>query len=219
MLPDRVAFSEVLLEVCRWTDFADAFTHLSEGRARAKDLHISVCAVLMAEACNISLTDVAQPSVPALSYNRLSWVSQNYVRAETIAAANERLLSVYRSIPLVQNLGDGHIATVDGMRFQVPVRSIHTGPNPRYFARGRGVTWLNYMSDQFAGLHAIVVPGTLRDSLMILDGLLELQPPGDGGPTMIITDQASYFRPDLRPVLAPRKLSQNCLALRGVGSG
>jgi hypothetical protein len=81
------------------------------------------------------------------------------------------------------------------------------------------VTWLNYMSDQFAGLHAIVVPGTLRDSLMILDGLLELQPPGDGGPTMIITDQASYFRPDLRPVLAPRKLSQNCLALRGVGSG
>jgi hypothetical protein len=102
MLPDRVAFSEVLLEVCRWTGFADAFSHLSEGRARAKDLHISVCAVLMAEACNISLTEVAQPSVPALSYNRLSWVSQNYVRAETIAAANERLLSVYRSIPLVQ---------------------------------------------------------------------------------------------------------------------
>jgi TnpA family transposase len=42
------------------------------------------------------------------------------------------------------------------------------------------------------GLHAIVVPGTLRDPLMILDGLLELQPPGYGGPTMIITDQASY---------------------------
>ena len=54
------------------------------------------------------------------------------------------------------------------------------------------MTWLNYMSDQFSGLHAIVVPGTLCDSLMILDGLLELQPPGDGGPTMIITDQASY---------------------------
>lgn len=78
------------------------------------------------------------------------------------------------------------------MRFRVPVRSIHAGPNPRYFDTGRGVTWLNYMSDQFAGLHAIVVPGTLRDSLVTLDGLLELQPPGAGGPTMIITDQASY---------------------------
>ena len=31
LLPDRVAFSEILLEVCHWTNFADAFTHLSEG--------------------------------------------------------------------------------------------------------------------------------------------------------------------------------------------
>jgi Tn3 transposase DDE domain len=82
----------VLLEVCRWTGFADAFTHLSEGRARAEDLHISVCAMLLTEACNISLNEVAQPSLPALSPNRLAWVSQNYVRAETIAAANEHLL-------------------------------------------------------------------------------------------------------------------------------
>ena len=147
------------MEVCRWTGFADAFTHLSEGRARAEDLHISVCAVLLAEACNISLAEVAQPRRPgARPPTGSSWVSQNYVRAETIAAANELLLDVYRRIPLVEALGDGHIATVDGMRFRVPVRSIHTGPNPRYFARGRGVTWLNYMSDQFAGLHAIVVP-------------------------------------------------------------
>ncbi|MGZ6617737.1 MAG: Tn3 family transposase, partial [Solirubrobacteraceae bacterium] len=182
----------MLLEVCRWTGFADAFIHLSEGRARAEDLHISTCAVLLAEACNISLTEIAQPDVAALSYNRLAWVSQNYVRVETIATANEHLLALYRRIPLVQVLGDGHIATVDGMRFRVPVGSIHTGPNPHYFARGRGVTWLNYMSDQSAGLHAIVVHGTLRDSLMILDGLLELQPPGLGGPTIIITDQAAY---------------------------
>lgn len=192
LLPDRVAFSEILLEVCHWTDFADAFTHLSEGRARVEDLHVSVCAVLLAEACNISLHDVAHPGVPALTYARLSWVSQNYVRAETIAAANELLLKAHARIPLVEALGDGHIATVDGMRFRVPVRSIYAGPNPRYFATGRGVTWLNYMSDQFAGLHAIVVPGTLRDSLVTLDGLLELQPPGAGGPTMIITDQAAY---------------------------
>ena len=193
MLPDRVAFSGSApggLPLDRFR--RRVHPPQRRPRARVKDLHISVCAVLLAEACNISLTDVAHPSVAARSYNRLSWVSQNYVRAETIAAANDLLLSVYRSISLVQSLGDGHITTVDGMRFQVPVGSIHTGPNPRYFARGRGVTWLNYMSDQFTGLHAIVVPGTLRVSLMILDGLLELQPPDDGGPTIIITDQASY---------------------------
>ena len=68
------------------------------------DLHVSVCAVLLAEACKISLTEVAQPSMLALSYNRLAGVRQNYVRAETIAAANEHLLGVYAHIPLVQDV-------------------------------------------------------------------------------------------------------------------
>jgi NAD(P)-dependent dehydrogenase (short-subunit alcohol dehydrogenase family) len=112
MLPTRVPFSEVLLEVCSWTGFAEGFTHLSERQTRTMDLHASVCAVLFAEACNIALSEVAHPSIPALGYSRLSWVEQNYVRAETIAAANERLLDAYRKIPLVQVLGDGHIATV-----------------------------------------------------------------------------------------------------------
>jgi TnpA family transposase len=37
------------------------------------------------------------------------------------------------------------------------------------------VTYYNFSSDQFTGFHAIVIPGTLRDSLFILDGLLEQQ--------------------------------------------
>ncbi|MFZ0379235.1 MAG: Tn3 family transposase [Solirubrobacteraceae bacterium] len=78
MLPSRVAFSEVLLEVCRWTGFADAFTHLSEGLARAQDLHISICAVLLAEACNIGLAEVANPGIPALAPSRLSWVTPDH---------------------------------------------------------------------------------------------------------------------------------------------
>src|ERR1700737_2375123 len=41
--------------------------------------------------------------------------------------------------------------------------------------RHRGVTYYNFSSDQFTGFHAIVIPGTLRDSLFILDGLLEHQ--------------------------------------------
>jgi hypothetical protein len=30
------------------------------------------------------------------------------------------------------------------------------------------VTWLNAVNDQFAGIGAVVVPGTVRDSLYIL---------------------------------------------------
>ena len=52
------------------------------------------------------------------------------------------------------------------------------------------MTWLNAVNDQVAGIGAMVVPGTPRDSLYILDTLLNL----DAGPKpeMIATDEASY---------------------------
>ncbi|TOG38311.1 hypothetical protein CGJ02_25325 [Vibrio parahaemolyticus] len=49
MIPP-VDLTELLLEVDAWTSFTLEFTHVRESEARAQGLHISVCAVLMAEA-------------------------------------------------------------------------------------------------------------------------------------------------------------------------
>lgn len=72
----------------------------------------------------------------------------------------------------------------------VPVRTLDAGPNPRYFGQGRGVTWLNAINDQVAGIGAVVVTGTIRDSLHVLDVIMNR----DGGPrpAVIATDTASY---------------------------
>jgi hypothetical protein len=43
--------------------------------------------------------------------------------------------------------GGGLVTGIDGMRFVVPVRSIHARPNPKYFGRRRGATWLNMLND------------------------------------------------------------------------
>jgi len=91
LLP-RVDLPDVLLEVAGWTGFLGEFTHVSEGAARAEDLGVSICAVLVAEACNIGLEPVVQASNPALSRARLSWVDQNYIRGDTITAAAARFV-------------------------------------------------------------------------------------------------------------------------------
>jgi TnpA family transposase len=189
MLP-RVDLPELLLEVHQSTGFADEFTHVGEGGARVEDLHKSVCAVLIAEACNVGLEALVKPDDPALTRSRLSWVAQNYFRAETLTKANARLVDAQASIPLTEVWGGGELASVDGLRFVVPVRTINAGPNPKYFGRGRGITYLNYMSDLSTGFHGMVVPGTLRDSLFLLDGLLENQTGLD--PNEITADTAGY---------------------------
>jgi TnpA family transposase len=178
-LPE-VDLPDVLLEIAARTGFHDAFTHLGERDAKVDGFTTSLCAVLVAEACNIGLEPLLQPEDPALRRARLSWVAQNFVRDETIAAANARLVAAQNMLPIARLWGDGEIASADGVRFVVPSRAVHAGPNPRYFGIGRGITYYNLMSDQFTGLNAVVVPGTLKDSLVILGLLLgqetELEP-------------------------------------------
>ena len=113
--------------------------------------------------------------VPALTRSRLSWVQQNYIRSDTLAAANAKLVEFQSEIPLALAWGGGEVASADGLRFVVPVRTINARPNSKYFGTERGITYYNFTSDQFTGFHGIVIPGTLRDSMFVLDGLLEQQ--------------------------------------------
>jgi hypothetical protein len=127
MLP-RVDLPELILEIAARTGFTGAFTHISEQTARATDLHISLCAVLMAEACNTGLEPLIRGDVPALKRDRLSWIDQNYIRDDTLRAANTMLVAAQSRLALAQHWGGGEVASADGMRFVVPVRTVHAGP-------------------------------------------------------------------------------------------
>lgn len=170
-----VDLPEILLEISTRTGFTDAFTHLTERTARAQDLSTSLCAVLLAEACNTGPEPLVRHDVPALRRERLAWVNQNYLRDDTLTAANAVLVASQNRVPLAHAWGGGEVASADGMRLVVPVHTVHAGPNPKYFGYGKGVTWYNLMSDQCSGLNAITVPGTLRDSLVLLAVVLEQQ--------------------------------------------
>ncbi|MFI5809075.1 Tn3 family transposase [Streptomyces sp. NPDC051561] len=189
MLP-KIDLPDLLFEVNGWTGFLDAFVHLGDGRTRMKDLARSMVALLVSEACNIGMTPVINPGYEALTRSRLVHVDQYYLRADTIAAANAALIEAQARVPIVQFWGKGLLASVDGLRFVVPTRTINAAPSPKYFAKKKGITWLNAINDQVIGIGQMVVPGTPRDSLFILDALLNL----DGGvkPEMVATDNASY---------------------------
>jgi TnpA family transposase len=186
----RVDLPEIMLEIAARTGFTDAFTHLTERAARAADLMTSLCAVLLAQACNTGLEPFASQDIAPLRRDRLTWVDQNYVRDETLIEANAILVATQNQIALARLWGGGDVASADGMRFVVPVRTVHAAPNPKYFGMGKGVTWYNLLSDQRTGLNAITVPGTLRDSLVLLAVVLEQQT--ELQPTRIMTDTGAY---------------------------
>jgi hypothetical protein len=190
MLPE-IDLPELVLEVMSWVaGFTEAFTHASGNDARVADLGLSVAGVLCANAMNVGFKPVTSPGVPALTRDRLRHVDQNYVRLDTLAAANTALVEAQAEIRLAQVWGGGLLASIDGIRFVVPVRSIHARPSPKFFGRKRGITWLNMLNDQSAGLAAKVLSGTPRDSLNVID-VVQLQR-GGKVPEAIITDTGSY---------------------------
>lgn len=125
-----------------------------------------------------------------MTESRLSHVDQNYLHADNHALGNARFIAYQDGIAVARTWGGGLVASVDGLRFVVPVHSLHSAPAPQYFGFKRGMTWLNAVNDQVMGIGATIVPGAPRDSPYILDALLNL----DGGPKpeMIVTDQGSY---------------------------
>jgi TnpA family transposase len=185
----KVDLPDAILEIMQRTQFAQDFTHLSERQARVENFDASLGAVLVAKACNIGFEPLIRSGVPALSRDRLSWLSQNFIRTETIAAANAKIVAAHNALPIVKLWGAGDVVSADGMRFEAPADAIHAGPNPKYYLE-RGVTWYNMLSDQFSGLNATVVPGTLRDSLVILALLLEQETELE--PVEVMTDTAAY---------------------------
>jgi len=104
LLP-RIDLPELILEIAARTGFTKAFTHLSERTARESDLHVSLCAVLMAEACNTGMKPLIRGDVPDLKRDRLSWVDQNYIRDNTLEAANAILVSAQSRIALASLWG------------------------------------------------------------------------------------------------------------------
>jgi len=123
----RIDLPDALLEIQARTGFAQEFTHLSEGNARVADLPTSLCAILLAQACNVGLETVVQPGVPALTQDRLLWVQQNYLRAETLLRANARLVEAQSRLPLAQRWG--------GRRSRLRRRAALPGADPHHQRR------------------------------------------------------------------------------------
>jgi len=127
MVP-KVDVGEVILEVMSWLPgFVAAFTAASGGETRLADLDVTIAAALTAHALNIGYTPVISPGVAALTRGRVSHVDQNYMRADTYAAANVPLIEAQADIALAQALGGGLVAVLTGSASSSPYRASTPG--------------------------------------------------------------------------------------------
>lgn len=189
-LMPNISLPDLLFETNSKTGFLGQFCHISQSTSKIKDLPVSLCAILVAKACNIGFSSVAQAGIAPLEYDRLMWVWHNYFSAENIQRANSILIEYMSTLSLASIWGTGEVASADGIRYVVPQKTIYASHNPKYFGLKRGITCYELINDQFVSLNRTVITGTLRDSLYLLD--LVLGQKSEVQPKEIMTDTAGY---------------------------
>lgn len=190
-LMPAIDLADLLMEINQRLDLTQYFYHISQNETRMTDLDISMMAVLLAEATNIGIGSVSKKNVASLKQGRLSYVRLNYERLETLIAANNCIVTSYNQLGMAAYWGDGTVASADGIRYVTPRKSIYSKTNNKYYGKGhKGITYYNFVSDHYIGFQGMVILGTERDSLYILEGLLEQS--SELSIQQISTDTAGY---------------------------
>jgi TnpA family transposase len=174
LIDDRlplVELSELLIEVDGWTRFSDDFEHAGGTEPRGRELRSHLYASVLAQACNLGPVRMAR--ISDLTYQKLAWCTNWYVRDETLKAATTRLVNFQYRQPLSRFWGTGTLSSSDGQRFPVSGKVRMSTALPRYFGYGKGVTFYTWTADQFSQYGTKVIPATVRDATYVLDEILD----------------------------------------------
>lgn len=166
----RAELTEVLVEVDQWTGFSAELTGLDQTTPRAPEHQALLYAALLANACHISLREMAQST--GLDYQSLCWVAANYLREDTLKRATTRLVNHQHRQWLAQHWGGGTLSSSDGQRFPVSGKIRNARAIPRYFGYGQGLTFYTHTADQYAQFGSRAISSTTRDATYVLDEVL-----------------------------------------------
>lgn len=167
----RIALPTLLIEVDRLTGFSRHLPHTGNRRRRKEGEMVALYAALLAQSGNFGIARMREMS--GLSEDVIEWASRWYLGEEGLDDANLELINFHHHLPLVSQWGGGTFSSSDGQRFPVAVKSLSAVPLPRDFGMKRGLSVYTWTSDQHSQFGTKVIPATVSEATIVLDGLLD----------------------------------------------
>ena len=133
-------FEHLLRFVAGKTDFMNAFTHVL-GRyikQEADPRHILACVVAMGT--NMGLWKMAE--VSGLGHSALMTTARNFLRAETLHAANDAISNATAALSMFDqyDIGGMKHSSSDGQRIETQIPTINARHGSKYFGLKKGVS-------------------------------------------------------------------------------
>lgn len=168
----RRKLTQVFREVLHWVDYLQPLRAAVGDDVRIQDLDERLLALLMAEGCNIGLSNMAA-ATPGLTYLHLAHVAGRCLGDDVLEQAIARVIRFYdQRLPITRVWGEGVWSSADGQLFPVPVKTLYARLHPRAAKGKRVLNLFTYVYDRLMPYWGRVIQTTAHESAFAIDGLL-----------------------------------------------
>ena len=138
----KAEIADVVMFIGELAGMWNGFTHLKDRyTTRKKPLPLALNACILSEAFGFGTMKMSEMS--DLDFNMLRSTREDFVRIETLCAANDLVSNFINTLPIfkIWNLLDDRIlADADGQKFATSNSTIQSRYSKKYFGRGRGIS-------------------------------------------------------------------------------
>ncbi len=176
LMDDRlpsIRIEQLLMEVDQLTHFSRHFTSIQGHQSKPKHFYRTLMAALISQATNLGVVSMSV-SVQGTTIDMLRHVLHDFIREETLTAANAELVNQHHKLPLSAVYGSGTLSSSDAQRFGIRASSLLASYYPRYYGYyEKAIGIYTHLSDQYAVYSTKAISCSPREALYVLDGLLE----------------------------------------------
>jgi TnpA family transposase len=135
----QVDISRVLAFADAGCQLHEAFTHILGRYVRYGTDAAVLRACIVAWGTNMGLGRMGE--ISDLSTHALARVSENYLRPETLKAANDRVSNAIATLPITRHYDLGAVvhSSSDGQKFETAIPTINARYSPKYFGLHKGI--------------------------------------------------------------------------------
>lgn len=168
-----IRIEQLLMEVDQLTGFSRHFVPIQRHQSRPKNFYKSLIAAIISQATNLGVVSMSA-SVKDVSVHMLRRVLDQFIREETLMAANAELVNYHHRLPLSAIHRKGILSSSDAQRFKIRADSLLASYYPRYYGYyEKAIGIYTHVSDQYSVFSTKAISCSPREALYVLDGLLE----------------------------------------------
>jgi TnpA family transposase len=164
----QVDISRVLHFVHRQCHFLEAFEHLRGRYVKQRADHGTLVACLLAWGTNTGLSKMGE--ISDIGYPTLLATSENYIRLETLRAANDQVSNALAALPIFRYYDlDGSLhSSSDSQKCETRLSTINARHSPKYFGLKKGVVAYTLVANHVP-INAQIIGANEHESHYVFD--------------------------------------------------